>query len=153
MPLLIWNGFRRVLRNACCLSFSFSYASKSGLDRVLQTGNMSEYPVICACATASFAVLSDTITTIQSIVRPQKRNAAQLIAKLQAQERDKLNVTAALHLERIRFESSTNATDDSVRYLLQEGVQSLRAKATTCIEQINEILEEIRMEVVDDNDN
>jgi predicted DNA-binding ribbon-helix-helix protein len=114
---------------------------------------MSEYPVICACATASFAVLSDTITTIQSIVRPQKRNAAQLIAKLQAQERDKLNVTAALHLERIRFESSTNATDDSVRYLLQEGVQSLRAKATTCIEQINEILEEIRMEVVDDNDN
>lgn len=125
----------------------------SGLDLVLQTGSMSEYPAVCARATASFAVLSDTITTIQSILlsRSQSKNLAQLIVKLQSQEREKLNLTAALHLERIRFESSANEPDDSIRNLLQEGMQSLQAKMSVCVEQINEILEEIRMEVMDDD--
>lgn len=74
------------------------------MENVLSTRNLTNYPAICAEATASFAVLSDTINIVHATL-VQKGSYPELVGlvkQLQNQERSKLNYTAALHLERIR---------------------------------------------------
>ena len=69
-----------------------------------------------------------------------------LICDLQSSEREKLNVTAALHLERIREKNETGegSGDDRIHNLLRDGVASLRDQVTDLIERINDALEELR---------
>lgn len=127
------------------------------MDTVLQTGNMSEYPNICARATASFSVLSDTVNTISSILADvhERPDLVKLLTQLQKDEREKLNLTAALHLERIRqrnVQVQAGEGDERVAQLLQDGVASLRSKLATCIDSINETLEEIRYVLVDEEE-
>jgi len=117
---------------------------------------MTEYPNICARATASFSVLSDTVNTIASIfTETHKRpDLVKLLAQLQKDEREKLNLTAALHLERIRarnVEVQANG-DERTAQLLHDGVASLTRKLATCIDSINETLEEIRYTLADEDD-
>jgi hypothetical protein len=126
-----------------------------GLDTVLQNGNMTEYPTICARATASFSVLSDTVNTISSILKDahKRPELLKLLSQLQKDEREKLNLTAALHLERIRQRNLEQAGegDERVAQLLQDGATSLTSKLATCIDSINETLEEIRYAVGDED--
>lgn len=128
----------------------------SGLETVLQTGNMTEYPNICARATASFSVLSDTINTIASILKDihKRSDLVTLLSQLQKEERDKLNVTAALHLERIRERNLKMKVDgdEGVSRLLQEGATSLKRKVATCIDAINDVLEEIRYALAEEDE-
>lgn len=124
----------------------------SGLDTVLQTGNMTEYPNICARATASFSVLSDTINSIASILSENRKrpDLAKLLTQLQKDEREKLNLTAALHLERIRERNAQVQGDERTAQLLHDGVASLTNKLANCIDAINETLEEIRYTLADE---
>lgn len=116
---------------------------------------MTEYPTICARATASFSVLSDTVNTISSILTDahKRPELVKLLSRLQKGEREKLNLTAALHLERIRQRNLEQAGegDDRVAQLLQDGAASLRSKLATCIDSINETLEEIRYAIADED--
>jgi hypothetical protein len=116
---------------------------------------MTEYPTICARATASFSVLSDTVNTISSILKDahKRPELLKLLSQLQKDEREKLNLTAALHLERIRQRNLEQAGegDERVAQLLQDGATSLRSKLATCIDSINETLEEIRYAVGDED--
>lgn len=117
---------------------------------------MSEYPNICARATASFSVLSDTINTIASILTDvhKRPDLVELLEKLQKDEREKLNLTAALHLERMRkhnIEVQANG-DERVAQMLRDGVASLGSKLATCVDSINETLEEIRYELADEDE-
>ena len=163
---------------------------QSGLEDVLRTGNITYYPAICAEATASFAVLSDVINCIIEILvlvctvpddndnknddntttnSNNRKNIElhKLLQNLQKHECNKLNYTAAYHLERIRGSSSeqptttngdnnnnnnNNNTSTTERLLLQQGAQSLQIKITTCIENINEILDEIRSAIIDEDE-
>jgi len=123
----------------------------------LETGNMSLYPTVCAEATASFSVLSDTINSVQQVLleKHRRRDLSDTIVQLQAREQNKLNVTAALHLERIRERNhmlSTDGGQDQISSLLREGVVSLREKVNVTIGDINEILDELRCSLAEEEE-
>lgn len=129
-----------------------------GLVNVLKTGNMSEYPEVCAAVTASFSVLSETINAVQKTLSEQhgRKDLASLIARLQKGEKEKLNLTAALHLEQIRAQAQAHIDEESmeddkrISSLLAEGVLSLRQKISSTMEEINEALEELRFFFVEE---
>lgn len=128
-----------------------------GLEIVLKTGNMSNYPEICVNATASFSVLSETIKTIDSILAlTHKRNdLSGLLQSLQNSEREKLNLTAALHLEKFRFngEAQGESTDDNrAAKLFSEGILALKQRVHKCVDCINEVLEELRCAIEEEVD-
>src|SRR5210317_2118976 len=78
-----------------------------GLSTILASGNITTYPTLCAKVTASFSVLSDTINAVKSTLVNMKRNdISNVITQLQKSESEKLNLTAALHLERLRLRNS-----------------------------------------------
>lgn len=116
---------------------------------------MTEYPSICARATASFSVLSDTINTIASILANvyKRPDLVKLLSQLQKDEREKLNLTAALHLERIRERNmeAQGDGDERVAGLLQDAIDSLRQKLAACVDAINETLEEIRFSLAEES--
>jgi hypothetical protein len=113
---------------------------------------MTNYPYVCAAATSSFSVCSDTINIIQTVLKEPSRNRPdlqQLIATLQTHEKEKLSLTAALHLDRIR-ESQQVGGDERILTLITQAVASLRTKIEACVEQINDVLEEIRYAMVEE---
>lgn len=127
--------------------------TNSGLVNVLATGNITHYPAVCAKATASFAVLSDTINTIRSVLGKDATPLKKQIAALQKHEQQKLNFTAALHLEKIREKNESvggqntdadETADDRVVKLLRKGVLSLEQQIQATVESINEVLDELR---------
>jgi len=117
---------------------------------------MTGYPTICAEATASFSVQSDTINVIQRVLeeKHQRHDLKKLIETLQKHEKDKLNLTAALHLERIREKSQQVDTngDERITALLRQGISSLRGNIQACVEEINEVIEELRITMVEEED-
>lgn len=140
----------------------------SGLDNILQSGNLTTYPDLTANITASFSVISNSIRCILEIMQNRIEgsktkefqlekedlstlsNCIKFTKQLQNLEREKLNYTAALHLEKIRERNerlnveARESSDEKVLNLLQQGVMGLQSKISRCIEQINETLEELR---------
>lgn len=141
---------------------------------------MTNYPALCAKVTASFSVLSDTINSVKaSIIEQQRQRKHQdvaqsaqknssggsevvdFIVQLQKFESEKLNLTAALHLERLRLrnakleatgEGSGSLGDDNRTVdLLEDGVRTLRGKIASAIESTNEVLEELRCIATDES--
>merc|ERR1712137_615515 len=94
------------------------------LDTILKTGNMTMYPASCAKATAAFSVLSDTINAIQTILKDNysRSDLVGFLKALQQHEREKLNLTAAWHLERIRHRNQEmQSGDERELKLLKDG--------------------------------
>ena len=150
-----------------------AWSYDSGLEeQVLATGNVTNYPTLCAEATASFAVLSDTIRSAQSVLETkyQRKDLVKLVSQLQAKEKDKLNWTAALHLERVRehnhrqsssvpdsdSSAGSNPTprgrDDTIASLMKQDVASLQQKIASCVQDINELLEELRCNLLEEEE-
>ena len=133
-----------------------------GLDEVLATGNTANYPALCVEVTASFSVLSEMINAVQKVLteKHDRSDLTVLISRLQKGEKEKLNLTAALHLERIRAQSqrqlveqSMESADTRISSLLHQSVDSLKQKIADIVEDINEVLEELRLSLLeDDND-
>ena len=110
---------------------------------------------MCAKATASFSFLSDTINTIQSVLKDKhERHDLKDIASLQQHEREKLQITAALHLEQMRAaqEEQSGGSDKRATRLLTQGVIDLKDRLAACVETINEDLEEIRYAMMDEEE-
>jgi len=133
----------------------------SALEKVLKTGNISMYPTSCAKATASFSVLSSSINTMNEILLTKKLIFHKVILQLQSYEKEKLNITAALHLEQIRkhshllslgYDENESTKNDRILKLLNDGIVSLKRKITTCIENINDLIDELRCEIMDEED-
>lgn len=104
--------------------------------------------------TASFSVLSDTIRAAQKILDNRKEtDISQLIDQLQKHEKEKLNLTASFHLERIRMQNEEQqaSQDTMTKKLLKDGVKSLERKINACVERINEVLDELRCSLIDLN--
>jgi DNA repair REX1-B len=130
-----------------------------GLGDIIQTGNMTNYPAICAEVTASFAVLSETINAVQKALadRHDRKDLAALISRLQKGEKEKLSLTAALHLESIRAQTQRQldeqimeTADTRISSLLQQGVSSLQQLIAAAVEEINEVLEELRFALIEE---
>jgi ABC-type uncharacterized transport system involved in gliding motility auxiliary subunit len=122
------------------------------LEQILKTGNLSEYPVACSNATASFAILSNTVNIIKEILEKNfgRNDLRRLIEQLQQREKEKLNLTAALHLERIREKNSSYSGDDHIGKFLNQGIIDLHNKLSSCIDEINEILDELKYATVEE---
>jgi urease gamma subunit len=140
---------------------------------VLQSANMTAYMSSCAHTTAAFCVLSDTIRAIRTALvetHPSRKDLEQLLTHLQTREKEKLHLTAAFHLERIRERNenimmllnnnnnnnNTNnnnyddaKTDSRISKLLSQGITSLQEKLNAIVEEINECLEEIRYALIE----
>ena len=132
-----------------------------GLDTVLSTGNITAYPGVVAAATASFAVLSDTINAIRKslLEKHHRKDLDRLLGDLQRHEKEKLSTTAAWHLERIREKNeaaivngASTSADTRVHNMLQEGVTTLRSKIEELVEAINETLEELRYAALEEEE-
>ena len=123
------------------------------------SGNITTYPNLCAKVTASFSVLSDTINSVKSSVdyddgddkQGNGRNElSNFITHLQKFESEKLNLTAALHLERLRLRNSRlgdgygEGCDEVTMKLLMEGIRSLENRIASVVESINDVLDELR---------
>ena len=122
-----------------------------GLSTILSSGNMTTYPVLCAKVTASFSVLSDTINAVCSLLTDEhKRNdISEVVSHLQKYEGEKLNLTAAIHLEKLRLRNEDiglcfGGSKESSTQLLKEGIQSLERKIASNIDSINDIIDELR---------
>ena len=112
---------------------------------------MTSYMSSCAHTTAAFAVLSETINAVKSTLTQKEH--VQLLVNLQQHEREKLNLTAAYHLERIRQHNNENVgqvKDVRIAKLLDEGVASLQQKLNARVEEINEVVEEIRYAMLEE---
>ena len=134
-----------------------------GLSTILASGNITTYPPLCAKVTASFSVLSDTINAVKSTLEKVhgRKDITNVISQLQKSEGEKLNLTAALHLERLRLRNvqleggeggDGNGSDDRTEMLLKDGIQSLEQKISGVVEAINEVLEELRCVAADENE-
>jgi hypothetical protein len=129
-----------------------------GLERVLKTDNVPDYLNVCAEATTAFSVLSEQINTIKTTLGENcdRADLSKLISSLQDAEKNKLNYTAALHLEKIRQykhqvdEEQTHLANSKIAELFKEGIDSMRAKIAGTIEAINDILEEIRYALLEE---
>jgi hypothetical protein len=114
----------------------------TSLDSILSTRNLTNYPSVCAEATAHFAVVSDTVLSIHScLLEKMKRpDLAQLVHNLQQHEKEKLSLTAALHLERIR---ESQGGEQRILALVKQEIQSLENRIRICCQEINDNIEEI----------
>ena len=102
--------------------------------------------------TASFSVLSDTIKNIQmSLENRSLDHISNHVKGLQKHEKEKLELTAALHLERIRQQQEQEQPwlDQRTTRLFEEGIVNLKRKIASCIENINNVLDEIRCLLID----
>ncbi|CAJ1938324.1 unnamed protein product [Cylindrotheca closterium] len=128
---------------------------ETDLGTVLHTGNMTGYPDACLSATASFSVLSETVNAIQSVLEQrEQKELVGLLKQLQGYEKDKLHITAAHHLERIRKrneEMQPNCDPRNMK-LLEDGVASLQHKINATVDNINETIDEIRCMLLDLDD-
>jgi len=77
---------------------------------------------------------------------------SKIMVKLQKEEKEKLNLTAALHLEKIREQGTLVEGDERTAALLSEAIMALTTKITTCVQNINEFIEELRCEAMEEDD-
>jgi hypothetical protein len=77
-----------------------------------------------------------------------------LVDQLQKHESDKLNCTAALHLERLRLNNAElgvgNDAEERATLLLRESIQTLEGKIAGTVQSINESIDELRCIAVEE---
>lgn len=144
-----------------------------GLEYVLKTGSIEKYPFLCADVTATFTVLSSTINAIRTNLNERNNTSMEqstkevvvLINRLQLAEQTKLQLTAAIHLEQIRYkgvqlelQQLDHVNDDNIEEttiplqqqntavlsLLEDSMKTLRRKIASSMEEVNDVLEELR---------
>ncbi|KAL7476713.1 hypothetical protein ACHAWX_000084, partial [Stephanocyclus meneghinianus] len=128
-----------------------------GLSTILLSGNITSYPSLCAKVTATFSVVSDTINAVKSslVERHKRHDIGEIVSRLQKYEGEKLNLTAAIHLEKLRLKNadlglSFNGSDERSAQLLEKGIKNLERNISTNLELINEVLEELRCTAADE---
>lgn len=107
--------------------------------------------------TAQFAELSKQVNTIESQLRTQHRDdVADRLRHVQEMERDKLMLTSALGVEKMRLEDMQRRDeaeqDLQVTSLLESSIESLTKQHTDVIVRINEELDEIRIALIDEDE-
>ncbi|CAK4108572.1 unnamed protein product [Aphanomyces euteiches] len=107
--------------------------------------------------TKQFASISNQINAIERVLRGKKGvpvSVPDIIRKVQGEEKEKLLLTSALLLEKMRLKRAEDADpDDSSIPIFEKSIESMKATHTSIIERINELLEELRYEDINDDEN
>ncbi|CAK5187559.1 unnamed protein product [Aphanomyces euteiches] len=107
--------------------------------------------------TKQFASISNQINAIERVLRGKKGvpvSVPDIICKVQGEEKEKLLLTSALLLEKMRLKRAEDADpDDSSIPIFEKSIESMKATHTSIIERINELLEELRYEDINDDEN
>ncbi|RLN64369.1 hypothetical protein BBJ28_00018227 [Nothophytophthora sp. Chile5] len=126
----------------------------------------TQFPAFCADMTAQFAAVSDRINSVEKLLRDERAQLAiaQLVRKVQLEEKEKLLLvgrgrllwtlsltTSAVLIEKMRLgEAAKQAEPDAATVaFLERSVQTLTTKHTDCVMRINELLEDLRAESAD----
>ncbi|OQR83769.1 hypothetical protein ACHHYP_14317 [Achlya hypogyna] len=109
-----------------------------------------EFAVFSQEITKHFAAVSNDINRIEAALRSKNATAlATLIRKVQVQEKEKLLLTSALLLERMRCEQKRKVSEDDVSVGIYEtSIRSMQASHTKIIVGINDLLDEMKYEVL-----
>ncbi|KDO27417.1 hypothetical protein SPRG_07005 [Saprolegnia parasitica CBS 223.65] len=107
-----------------------------------------EFAVFSQEITKHFAAVSAEINRIEATLRARDATTlATLIRKVQVQEKEKLLLTSALLLERMR--SKQTRDDDVSASIYETSIRSMEGTHTKIIEAINELLVEMQYEVAE----
>ncbi|KAI9908072.1 hypothetical protein PsorP6_003532 [Peronosclerospora sorghi] len=102
--------------------------------------------------TDRFSAVSEQINCIEKLLNAKQQNAtARLLRRLQLEEKEKLLLTSAVLIEKLRLSDAVKQPepDDSTIAFLKRSIETLTNKHTECIVRINEILEDLRDESAD----
>ncbi|EGZ05089.1 hypothetical protein PHYSODRAFT_320201 [Phytophthora sojae] len=112
-----------------------------------------QFTSFCSGITERFSAVSEKINRVEKLLRDEKQQVAiaQLLRKVQLEEKEKLLLTSAVLIEKMRLSDATKQPepDESTIAFLERSVQTLTAKHTDCVVRINEILEDLRAEGAD----
>ncbi|KAF1320377.1 hypothetical protein FI667_g12469, partial [Globisporangium splendens] len=113
------------------------------------------FSCIAARITARFSSVSLQINKIEKeLIAKKKQVLAQYVRKIQVEEKEKLLMTSALMIEKMRLRDALKQPepDASITALLDKSIDTLTKQHTAIILRINDLLDELRMEVVDFDD-
>ncbi|KAE9330914.1 hypothetical protein PF001_g132 [Phytophthora fragariae] len=112
-----------------------------------------QFPGFCSGITERFSAVSEQVNCVEKLLRDEKQQVAiaQLLRKVQLEEKEKLLLTSAVLIEKMRLSDATKQPepDESTIAFLERSVQTLTAKHTDCVVRINEVLEDLRAESAD----
>jgi len=131
-------------------------------ENIIQQGNLDGYPDLCRRTTRRFSQLSSIVRAVEEALKSNHRDIAlaNMVRRLQEKEKEKLLMTAALHLEVLRKKQadlsilSTEEEDKKTELereaaLLVEGAASYRTRLGALVGAINEVIEELRCELTE----
>ncbi|TYZ57321.1 hypothetical protein PybrP1_008035 [[Pythium] brassicae (nom. inval.)] len=105
--------------------------------------------------TARFAALSNQINGVErALIEKKHERLAQYVRKVQLEEKEKLLVTSALLVEKMRLKDALSRPepDATTTALLEQSVDVLGAKHTAVVQRINDLLDELRADAMDLDD-
>ncbi|KAE9028973.1 hypothetical protein PR001_g11616 [Phytophthora rubi] len=112
-----------------------------------------QFAGFCSGITERFSAVSEQVNYVEKLLRDEKQQVAiaQLLRKVQLEEKEKLLLTSAVLIEKMRLSDATKQPepDESTIAFLERSVQTLTAKHTDCVVRINEVLEDLRAESAD----
>ncbi|KAK1944659.1 hypothetical protein P3T76_004571 [Phytophthora citrophthora] len=112
-----------------------------------------QFPAFCDGITKRFSAVSEQINQVEKLLREEKKQipVAQLIRKIQLEEKEKLLLTSAVLIEKMRLNDAEKQhdRDASTVAFLERSVKTLTTKHTDCVVRINEILEDLYAETAD----
>ncbi|KAG1693646.1 hypothetical protein DVH05_023049 [Phytophthora capsici] len=112
-----------------------------------------QFPDFCDGITKRFSAVSEKINEAEKFLRDEKKQVpiAQLIRKIQLEEKEKLLLTSAMLIEKMRLNDADKQPDRdaSTVAFLERSLETLTTKHTDCVVRINEILEDLHAETAD----
>ncbi|KAG2846206.1 hypothetical protein PC112_g1512 [Phytophthora cactorum] len=114
-----------------------------------------QFPAFCSGITERFSVVSEQINQVENLLRDKKQQiVADFIRKVQLEEKEKLLLTSAVLIEKMRLTDAMKQPkrDESTVAFLERSVETLNGKHTDSVVRINEILDDLRAESADLDD-
>ncbi|KAG6977075.1 hypothetical protein JG688_00000679 [Phytophthora aleatoria] len=114
-----------------------------------------QLPAFCSGITERFSVVSEQINQVENLLRDKKQQiVADFIRKVQLEEKEKLLLTSAVLIEKMRLTDAMKQPkrDESTVAFLERSVETLNGKHTDSVVRINEILDDLRAESADLDD-
>lgn len=136
---------------------------EAGFELFLQVPEAEGYEALVQISTARFREISDSVLAIETELRSRERPAPELatvVRRLQEQERDKLALTAQLHIVRhglaidsLREEAELDGAGDGgwrrASAMRAEERAELEGKLAALTAELNDTLDEVRCELAD----
>ena len=104
--------------------------------------------------TSEFASISTGIRAVEARLRPSRARLADLIVRLQSCEKEKLTLTAKLHVQRRRI-CELEMAEEFIEPELAYELRGFTTELQNLVSEINEIIDEFQAELqeeVDDED-